>query len=69
MPNREARSGVRGLVNVPLIAAIVAAVLLSANWRPGIAVDILGTRLELQNLIRDAALLLIALLSLWLTPG
>ena len=59
---------VRGLVNVPLIAAIIAAILLSANWRPGIAVDILGTRLELQNLIRDAALLLIALLSLWLTP-
>src|SRR5882672_1589755 len=59
---------VRGLVNVPLIAAIIAAILLSANWRPGIAVDILGTRLELQNLIRDAALLLIAWLSLWLTP-
>ena len=59
---------VRGLVNVPLIAAIIAAILLSANWRPGIAFDILGTRLELQNLIRDAALVLIALLSLWLTP-
>ena len=59
---------IRGLVNVPLIAAIVAAILLSANWRPGIAVDVFGTRLELQNLIRDAALLLIALLSLWLTP-
>ena len=38
-----------------LIAAIIAAILLSANWKPGIAIDILGTRLELQNLVRDAA--------------
>ena len=58
----------RGLVNLPLLAAIIAAILVSANWRPGIAFDILGTRLELQNLVRDVGLLLIAMLSLWLTP-
>ena len=51
-----------------LIAAIIAGILLSANWRPGVAFDILGTRLELQNLVRDGLWLLIALLSLWLTP-
>jgi Na+/H+ antiporter NhaD/arsenite permease-like protein len=44
---------IRGLINIALIAAIIAAILLSANWRPGIAIDILGTRLELQNLVRD----------------
>jgi Na+/H+ antiporter NhaD/arsenite permease-like protein len=59
---------IRGLVNVALIAAIVGGILLSAMWRPGIAVDIFGTRLEMQNLARDALLLAIALLSLWLTP-
>ena len=59
---------IRGLVNVALIAAIVGGILLSAIWRPGIAVDIFGTRLEMQNLARDALLLAIALLSLWLTP-
>ena len=58
---------IRGVVNLVLIAAIVAAILLSANWRPGVAVDILGTKLELQNLVRDGLLVLIALLSLWLT--
>ncbi len=58
---------IRGLVNVGLVAAIVAGILMSANWRPGIAVDILGTRLELQNLVRDLLLVVIALLSLWLT--
>ena len=41
---RSADQRSSGLVNVPLIAAIVAAILLSANWRPGIAVDILGTQ-------------------------
>ncbi|KWV44460.1 sodium:proton antiporter [Bradyrhizobium macuxiense] len=59
--------GLRGLLNVPLIAAIVGCILLSASWRPGIAVDIMGTHLELQNLVRDAMLIVIALLSLWLT--
>ncbi|WP_407181690.1 sodium:proton antiporter [Bradyrhizobium sp. STM 3562] len=59
---------IRGLVNIALIAAIIANALISAIWRPGIAIDILGTRLELQNVVRDAGLLAIAGLSLWLTP-
>jgi Na+/H+ antiporter NhaD/arsenite permease-like protein len=58
---------VRGLVNIVLVVAIVASILISASWRPGIAVDILGTKLELQNLVRDGLLVVIALLSLWLT--
>ncbi len=58
----------RGLINLVLIAAIIASILMSATWRPGIAFDVLGTRLELQNLVRDGLLIAIALLSLWLTP-
>src|SRR3954465_11196850 len=53
-PNEPIR--IRGLVNVVLIAAIVGSILLSANWQPGVGVDILGTRLELQNLVRDGLL-------------
>ena len=59
---------VRGLVNVLLLAAIIGAILLSATWKPGITWAIVGTRLEMQSLLRDAALILIALLSLKLTP-
>ena len=59
---------VQGQVNLLLIAAIIGTILLSANWRPGIAVDLLGTRLEIQNLTRDGVLIVLALLSLWLTP-
>ena len=60
---------VRGIINFLLIAAIVAAILASAAWRPDISFDVYGTRVELQNLMRDAVLLLIAILSLVLTPN
>ena len=59
---------IRGRRNILLIALIVAAILLSAAWQPGIAFDIFGTKVELQNLARDLALIAIALASLWLTP-
>lgn len=58
---------VRGKINLLLIAAIIVAILLSATWKPGIAFEIYGTPVELQNLLRDFALVLIALASLWLT--
>jgi Na+/H+ antiporter NhaD/arsenite permease-like protein len=59
---------VHGLVNLALIAAIIGAILLSAAWKPGITLTIYGTALEIQNLARDIALIVIALLSLKLTP-
>jgi Na+/H+ antiporter NhaD/arsenite permease-like protein len=62
------RIRVRGLVNLPLIVLIIASILVSGIWKPGVSVDILGTRVELQNVVRDAVLILIALLSLSLTP-
>jgi Na+/H+ antiporter NhaD/arsenite permease-like protein len=58
----------RGLINLPLIACVIGAILLSAAWKPGIDVDVYGTRIALQNLARDGALVVIALSSLWLTP-
>ncbi len=63
------RLRVRGCINFLLIAGIVAAILLSAMWRPGVRFEVDGTTLELQNLVRDAALLLLAVLSLVLTPN
>jgi len=59
---------VHGTINFALIALIIASILLSAIWKPGIKVTIQGTVLELQNIARDAALIVIALASLWLTP-
>jgi Na+/H+ antiporter NhaD/arsenite permease-like protein len=69
----EARSqvklGLRGSINFLLIAGIVAAILGSAFWKPGVRFDVYGTTLELQNLLRDAVLVMIAVLSLVLTPN
>jgi Na+/H+ antiporter NhaD/arsenite permease-like protein len=59
---------IRGGANVCLIVATVAAILASAVWHPRIAVSVLGTRLELQDILRDAAMLAIGLTSLALTP-
>jgi Na+/H+ antiporter NhaD/arsenite permease-like protein len=59
---------VQGLINAPLLAAIIGSILLSATWNPGIVVDVFGTELKLQNLVRDALIVVIALLSLLLTP-
>jgi Na+/H+ antiporter NhaD/arsenite permease-like protein len=67
----EARAttlAIRGVVNIPLVAAIIAAILISAAWNPGITLDIQGTQVALPDLARDGALLAIALLSVWLTP-
>lgn len=65
---KSTKIGVRGTVNVVLIALIIAAIVLSALWRPGLRVSIAGTYVELQNAARDLVLLGITLLSLWLTP-
>jgi Na+/H+ antiporter NhaD/arsenite permease-like protein len=61
--------GVSGGINLLLIAGIIAAILASAAWRPGISFNVYGTTLELQNIARDASLVLIAILSLGLTPN
>jgi Na+/H+ antiporter NhaD/arsenite permease-like protein len=59
---------VHGRINLALIGLIVAAVLLSALWRPGVAFDIYDTSLELQDILRDVTLVAIAVASLVLTP-
>ncbi|KUM01828.1 sodium:proton antiporter [Chromobacterium subtsugae] len=57
-----------GKRNFWLLAGVVGAVLMSGLWQPGIVFELPGAHLELQNLLRDAALLLLALASLWITP-
>jgi Na+/H+ antiporter NhaD/arsenite permease-like protein len=68
-PKSAAPIRIRGAINFVLIGLVIAAILVSASWRPGVTFDIMGTKIELQNLARDAALVVIALLSLKLTPA
>jgi Na+/H+ antiporter NhaD/arsenite permease-like protein len=65
-PDRPIR--IDGKINFLLLAAILAAVLLSGVWKPGISFTLAGTTRELQGLARDAALLAITYASWRLTP-
>lgn len=57
-----------GLQNIALMAAIIVAILGAAAWKPGVEIHFPGGHLDLQNIARDIALLVIALLSLAITP-
>jgi Na+/H+ antiporter NhaD/arsenite permease-like protein len=63
-PTPDSRVRVRGLPNLPLLAGVIGAILLSATWKPGIAFDIQSVHVELQNLVRDVVIVLLALASL-----
>ncbi|MDR5779986.1 sodium:proton antiporter [Caballeronia sp. LZ065] len=60
--------GVDGKINFALLAAIVALVLMSGVWKPGITFDVFGTQVQLQNLVRDVLLACVLLASLAFTP-
>jgi Na+/H+ antiporter NhaD/arsenite permease-like protein len=57
-----------GLVNLPLLGLIIAALLLGAWWRPGVSFTVFGNEVPLQALARDALLLAIAGVSLAVSP-
>jgi Na+/H+ antiporter NhaD/arsenite permease-like protein len=56
-----------GLVNLPLIAAVIIAVIISGLWHPDVAFTWMGTRIELQNILRDSVMIFTGLASLALT--
>lgn len=56
-----------GLVNIPLLACIIGAVLMSGIWKSGVEVSILGVHFALESLVRDGLFIVIAALSLVLT--
>jgi Na+/H+ antiporter NhaD/arsenite permease-like protein len=58
---------IRGLVNLALIGVVILAIVTSGIWHPGIAFDLFGTRLELQNILREAVMVGVGLASLALT--
>lgn len=59
---------IHGGYNLLLLAGVVGAVLLSGIWRPGIVFEIYHVEVELQNLVRDLLLLLLAGISWIVTP-
>ena len=59
---------IEGKVNFALLGAIVGLVLMSGLWKPGATISVFDIAIELQNLVRDALLIGVILISLWITP-
>lgn len=57
-----------GKANLLLLAIIIAAILMSAQWKPGITFHVAGVDLQLQDLLRDLVFLLVAIVSVRITP-
>ena len=60
--------GLDGAINFVPLLCVMALVLMSGTWKPGISFNIFGTDVALPSLIRDVALVGVTLLSLAITP-
>jgi Na+/H+ antiporter NhaD/arsenite permease-like protein len=67
-PTPDSAIRFEGKANFILLAAIVGLVLMSGLWKPGVGFSVFGTDVELQNLVRDIALVGVILISLAITP-
>lgn len=60
--------GIEGAINFVPLLAVMALVLMSGIWKPGIAFDVFGTEVELQAIVRDVLLVVVIFASLAITP-
>ena len=67
-PTPDSGISFEGKFNFVLLLAVIALVLMSGFWKSGVVFDVMGTPVELQNLLRDLALVAIIVVSLWSTP-
>lgn len=69
-PTPDAPLGIRGIENFALLGVVIAAILMSAYWKPGISFHIGGVTIELKNVIRDILFVAAALVSIaWTSPA
>lgn len=67
-PTPDTALRIEGKVNLLLLVAVLGAVLLSGFWKSSVRFTLMGSELELQNVVRDVLLIAIALISLKVTP-
>jgi Na+/H+ antiporter NhaD/arsenite permease-like protein len=63
-PTPDSPLKLHGKINLLLIAVIIAAILMSAQWKPGISFHVAGVDLEIQDLLRDAIFVVVVFASL-----
>jgi Na+/H+ antiporter NhaD/arsenite permease-like protein len=68
-PTPDSPLRISGKINFVLLGAVLGCVLLSGIWKPGLTLTVYGTALELQNVLRDLALVAIAYASWRLTAS
>lgn len=66
-PTPDSPLKLHGAINFLMLCAVIGAILMSANWKPGVTFLIGGVPVELQNVVRDVTFVLAALASLVLT--
>ncbi len=67
-PDTE-RLGFVGSVNFALLAVVVGLVLMSGLWKSSVVFNIAGTEVGLPGILRDVGLIIVALISLRITPA
>jgi Na+/H+ antiporter NhaD/arsenite permease-like protein len=66
-PTPDAPLRLHGTVNFLLIGVVIAAILMSAWWKPGIVFGIAGVDVELQNILRDLIFVAVTVASIAVT--
>jgi Na+/H+ antiporter NhaD/arsenite permease-like protein len=61
--------GLNGAINFLPLLMVMALVLMSGTWKPGISFNVYGTDVPLPSLLRDVALVGVTFLSLAITPA
>ncbi|MDO5692460.1 MAG: sodium:proton antiporter [Pseudomonadota bacterium] len=62
------RFGFDGAVNFLLLGCVVALVLMSGIWKPGVVFNVFGTDVALPGLVRDLGMIVVTIISLAITP-
>jgi Na+/H+ antiporter NhaD/arsenite permease-like protein len=56
-----------GAINLLLLGVIIAAILLSARWKPGVSLTLMGATMQLQDMLRDLTFVVVTIASMALT--
>ncbi len=64
----DPRLSIEGKFNFLLLGVVMATVLTSGVWRSGVEIEVLGNVIALESLLRDLCFLVVAAISLKLTP-
>jgi Na+/H+ antiporter NhaD/arsenite permease-like protein len=66
-PTPDSPLRLHGKINLVLLAVIIAAILISASWKPAVSFTLMGAELQLQDILRDLTFVAVTIASMQLT--